>query len=151
MLLGTGFRAGFATDPEVKVAVLRIHLPVVGVVMLLTLGRLIWWWRFDRKPNPIKGVPPWQQSTARWTHRALYAGILLLLASGVALSILSRLPDALFGNAVFPELEKLPPRSAHGIGARLMAGLALLHAGAALCHHWVMKDRMLKRMWFRKT
>ena len=28
VLLGSGFRAGFASDPEVKVAALRVHLPV---------------------------------------------------------------------------------------------------------------------------
>jgi cytochrome b561 len=81
----------------------------------------------------------------------IYAVVLMLLASGIAMSIMSGLPDALFGNADFPELAQLPPRAGHGIGARLMVGLVLLHAGAALYHHWFLKDQTLKRIWFPKN
>ena len=151
VLLGTGFRAGFATDPEIKAALLRVHLPVAVLVLVLTIARLIWWWRFDRKPDPPEGVPPWQDGISRWTHRALYAVVLVLLASGIAMSILSGLPDALFGTAAFPEPAELPPRVGHGIGARILAGLVLLHAAAALYHHWVLKDQTLRRIWLRKT
>ena len=151
VLLGTGFRAGFATDTSIKTAALQVHLPVAILVLVLTVTRLIWWWRFDTKPDPVGGVPPWQESIARWTHRGLHAVVILLLASGIAMSILSGLPDALFGSAAFPELAKLPPRAGHGIGARIMVALVALHCGAALYHHFVLKDRTLKRIWFLKT
>lgn len=151
VLLGSGFRAGFTTDPEVKAAILRVHLPVAVIVLLLTTVRMIWWWRFDTKPEPLMSTSPWQVRIAGWTHRALYAVVLLLLASGIAMSIMSGLPDALFGSAAFPELAELPPRAGHGIAARLMVVLVLLHAGAAIFHHWVLKDRTLRRIWFRKT
>lgn len=151
VLLGTGFISGFATDTGVKTAVLRVHLPVAITVLILTVTRLVWWWRFDKKPSPVAGVPAWQNITARWTHRAIYAVVLLLLASGIAMSVMSGLPDALFGTAPFPSLADLAPRSGHGIGARVMLGLVLLHAGAALYHHRLLKDQTLKRMWFEKT
>lgn len=151
VLLGSGFRAGFATDTDVKTAALQVHLPVAIVVLALTVTRLIWWWRFDTKPGPVVGIPPWQDSIARWTHRGLYAVVILLLASGIAMSVLSGLPDALFGSAAFPELEELPPRAGHGVGARVMVGLVALHAGAALYHHLFLKDETLKRIWFQKT
>lgn len=150
-LLGSGFRAGFATDTSVKTAALQVHLPVALLVLVLTLARLIWWWRFDTKPGPVTGVPPWQDSIASWTHRCLYVVVILLLASGIAMSILSGLPSALFGSAAFPELAELPPRAGHGIGARVMVGLVVLHAGAALYHHLLLKDKTLKRMWFQRT
>ena len=101
-LLGSGFRAGFSTDPEVKVSALQVHLPVAIFVLLLTVTRLNWWWRFDTEPDPIGGVPLWQDSIARWTHRALYAAVLLLLLSGITMSVMSGLPDALFGSAALP-------------------------------------------------
>ncbi|WP_430450049.1 cytochrome b [Rhodophyticola sp.] len=151
VLLGSGFSAGYASDAETKAAILRVHLPVAVAVLLLTIARLIWWWRFDRKPSSVGGVAPWQDRIARWTHRALYVALLLLLASGIAVSILSGLPDALYGEAGFPELAELPPRVGHGIAARLLVGLVLLHAGAALYHHWVLKDGTLKRIWFQKA
>ncbi len=146
VLLGTGFRAGFTDDVAAKSALLRIHLPVAGLVLFLTLGRLLWWWRFDRKPDEVAGVPGWQAAAARWTHRGLYVLILAMLGSGIAMSVLSGLPDALFGTAPFPKLADLAPRAGHGIGARLIAAAIALHAGAAFYHHWVLKDRTLSRM-----
>lgn len=148
VLIVTGFRAGFSEDVATKAAALRIHLPVAILTLFLTLGRLIWWWRFDRKPDPVPGSPAWQEAIAQWTHRALYLLLLIMLASGVGLSVLSGLPDALFGAADFPDLAAYPPRAGHGIGARVIVVLVALHAGAALFHHVIVKDRTLRRMWF---
>ena len=146
VLLVTGFRAGFSDVVAAKAAMLRVHLPVAGLLLLLTLARLIWWWRFDAKPSEVDGIPAWQSAIARWTHRGLYLLILAMLGSGIAMSVLSGLPDALFGAAAFPELDKLAPRAGHGIGGRLIAAAVLLHAGAAVYHHVVLKDRVLRRM-----
>ncbi len=151
VLLGSGFMAGFATEPEVKTAALQVHLPVALLVLVLTVARLVWWWRFDSKPGPVAGILPLQDRIARWTHRGLYAVMLLLLASGIAMSAMSGLPDALFGTAAFPDLADLAPRTGHGIGARLLVTLVAVHAGAALYHHVVLKDKTLKRIWFQKA
>jgi cytochrome b561 len=150
ILIVTGFRAGFSTEAAAKVAALRIHLPVAVAVLLLTLVRLVWWWRFDRKPPLAEGVPDWQGATARWAHRLLYLLLLGLLASLIAMSVLGGLPDALFGTAPLPELSELPPRTGHGLAARLLVAVLLLHAGAALLHHIVLKDATLRRMWFAR-
>lgn len=150
ILIGSGFRSGFSLDAATKAAALRLHLPVAIFVLLLTLGRLVLWWRFDNRPKPLASIPPWQDPIALWTHRGLYALILVMLASGIAMSVLSGLPDALFGVAPMPELADLPPREGHGIAALLLVGLALLHAGAALYHHFLLKDPTLRRMWFRR-
>ncbi len=147
VLLASGFRSGFADDPALKAMALRIHVPVAILVLILTVGRLIWWWRIDRKPLALPGTPNWQALVARWTHRAFYLVILLLLASGIAMSVISGLPDALFGDAVLPDFSELAPRAGHGIGARLLAALILLHVAGALYHHFVLRDRTLRRMW----
>lgn len=146
ILLITGFRAGFTDGTAIKSQMLRIHLPTAGLVLILTIGRLIWWARFDRKPAEIGGIPDWQATAARWTHRGLYVLIFAMLGSGIAMSVMSGLPDALFGTAVFPALADLPPRAGHGIGGRLIAAAILLHAGAAVFHHVVLKDCTLRRM-----
>jgi cytochrome b561 len=151
VLLGSGFRAAFVTDVEAKATIMMVHLPTAIAVLLLTIGRLIWWWRFDHKPDPVSGTSAWQNRIARWTHRGLYAGILLMLASGIAMSAMSGLPGAVFGDAPYPELADLPPRSGHWFGARFLTTLILLHAGAALFHHFILKDRTLKRMLSREA
>ena len=52
--------------------------------------------------------------------------------------------------ALLPDFWKYPPRVPHGIGARLLLALLILHAGAALYHHFVRPDGLLWRMWFSK-
>lgn len=148
VLIGSGFRAGFSTDAAAKAAALTVHVPVASIVLLLTLFRLIWWWKFDTKPAPLPGIPTWQEVVAKWTHRALYLLLFVLLGSGIAMSIISGLPFALFGDAPLPELADLAPRAPHGIAARLLVGLVVLHAAAALQHHFLLKDGTLRRMWF---
>lgn len=146
VLIGTGFRAGYAENLVAKASLLRIHLPVAALVLALTVWRLIWWWRFDYKPSEVEGLPAWQSFVARWTHRGLYLLIFVMLGSGIAMSVMSGLPNALFGTAPFPELAELPPRAVHGFAAVLIAAAVLLHAAAACYHHWVLKNRTLKRM-----
>ncbi len=149
VLLGTGFRAGMTVDPEAKAALLRIHLPVAILVLLITAFRLFWWARIGRKPAPLGTSPAWQEALAHWVHRLLYLALLILLASGVAMSALSGLPAILFGGAgPLPDFTELAPRAPHGIAARVLAGLTALHMAAALYHHVILRDGTLRRMWF---
>lgn len=150
VLLGSGFRSDMSLDPAVKIMILRVHIPVAVLVLILTLIRLIWWWRFDNKPSPLDGTPALQETIARWTHRLLYVLLFVMLGSGIGLSVLSGAPDAVFGSADLPNFSEYPPRIAHGIAAKILAGLIALHAGAALFHHFVKRDATLKRMWFQK-
>ena len=150
VLLATGFGSGQSIDPDTKAALLRVHLPVAIAVLVLTLGRVIWWWRFDRKPDPAGDDPAWQVRVAGITHLALYLMIFGLVGSGISLSILSGLPDALFGAAPLPVFTDFLPRLPHGLFARLLAALVLLHAGAALFHHFVRRETTLRRMWFTR-
>ncbi|MGJ8532082.1 MAG: cytochrome b [Alphaproteobacteria bacterium] len=151
VLLGSGLRSDMTLDPAVKIMILRVHIPVAILVLVLTVVRLVWWWRFDKKPAPLDGTPSWQESIAVWTHRLLYVLLFVMLGSGIGLSILSGAPDAVFGNAELPDFSQYPPRIAHGIAAKILAGLIVLHAGAALFHHFMKRDVTLKRMWFQKS
>lgn len=150
VLLGSGFRSDMSLDPATKIMILRVHIPVAILVLVLTAVRLVWWWRFDKKPAPLEGTPALQEKIALWTHRLLYVLLIVMLGSGIGLSILSGAPDAVFGSAELPVFTEYPPRIAHGIAAKILAGLIVLHAGAALFHHFMKRDVTLKRMWFQK-
>lgn len=149
LLLVTGFRAADAQDALAKAALLRAHIPVAITVLLLTLFRILWWWRFDRKPPPAPGVPAWQASLAGWVHIGLVVLVLGMVASGIGMMILSGAGPAVFGapGAVLPDFHEYLPRRPHGLGARLMVVLLALHTGAALYHHFIRRDATLKRMW----
>jgi cytochrome b561 len=150
VLLVTGFRAADMSDAVAKTQLLRVHIPVAIAVLVLTALRLLWWWRWDRKPPPIAGMSPFKVSAARAVHVALLVVTVAMLASGIGMMILSGAGPAVFASpgAMLPDFQEVLPRRPHGLGARAMVVLLLLHVGAALYHHFVQRDGLLKRMWW---
>jgi cytochrome b561 len=149
VLLGSGFRAANAMDPVAKGAFLRIHIPLAVAILLLTLFRVVWWWLFDRKPRPVQGSPAWQEWLAWATHVAFYIVILGMVASGIGMMVLSdAAPDIFAGSSTLPDFNDFLPRVPHGLGAFLLVALLVAHIGAALYHHFIRRDGLLRRMWF---
>ena len=151
-VLGSGFRAGNALDPVIKAQMLSIHIPLAFIVALLTLARLLWWKLADRKPDPVPGTPNWQHYSATTVHWLFYIVILGMAASGIGMLVLSGAGSVIFGSSdgQLPDFWSFKPRVPHGFGARAMVALLLAHVGAALYHHFVRRDGLLRRMWFAK-
>lgn len=85
------------------------------------------------------------------THWLLYLLAAAMVASGMATAASTGLVDIVFGGsgAPIPEnLSQVGPRIAHGVISSLLIGLVALHAGAALYHHFVLRDGLFRRMWF---
>lgn len=152
-LLASGTLAENTVDPSTKAMILTAHAPMGIIVLLLTLFRLVWWWRFDTKPLPLGEGPAWQESLAKVVHVLLYVVMLGMATSGIGLFALSGAGQIIFGGAPgpLPDFEMFPPRVPHGIGAKLLLGLFVIHAGAGLYHHFVKRDRTLMRMWFTRA
>ena len=151
ILLVSGFRAANTVDPVAKAAILKFHIPLALAVLCLTVWRIVWWWGFDRKPKPVVGSPYWQERLARGVHILFYIVILGMIASGIGMVALSGAGPFIFaGEGTLPDFWKYPPRVPHGIGARLLLALLVLHTGAALYHHFVRHDGLLGRMWFSR-
>ena len=150
LLLASGFRAGQTIDPAIKADILKFHIPLGIAILLLTLIRIIWWWFFDTKPAAIGSDPSWQELSAKAVHVAFYVVILGMVASGIGMIVLSGAGPIIFGGIDKPlaNFHSYLPRVPHGLGARLMVLLLVIHAGAALYHHFIKRDVTLKRMWF---
>ncbi len=150
-LIGSGFKASNAQASAAKMDILQIHVPIGILILLLTLARIAWWKFADKKPESIP-MPRWQDRAAHAVHVFLYIVILGMAASGIGMLALSGAAPIIFNesNTVLPDFWEYPPRIPHGIGARLIIALFVLHAGAALYHHFVKKDGLLHRMWFKK-
>lgn len=134
------------SDPE-KVATLRMHMIVGGSILILMLVRLVMRRRLA-VPAPVPG-PDWQMALARGVHVGLYVVTILMAASGVALSMASGLPGAVFGGAPLPEsFHTFAPRAVHGLLATVLGLLVLMHVLAAFWHAGVKGDGLLSRMWF---
>ncbi|HVV95407.1 MAG TPA: cytochrome b/b6 domain-containing protein [Hyphomicrobiales bacterium] len=147
-LFGLGFAAANAADPATKAALLRVHVPLGAAIVVLTLLRIVWW-RFDRRPDPLPGLPSWQERSERLVRSALYALILVMGVSGIGLMIASGAPGVLFFGepGPLPDFWQFPPMYGHLTGAVLLLALAVLHIAAAIYHQLYRRDRLLARMW----
>ncbi len=148
-LLVTGFRAGMTTDSAAKAALLKAHLPLGIAILVLTVARLAWWAFADRKPDPVAGSPAWQEVSGKVVHVLFYIVIIAMAGSGIAMMAMSEASESVMGGSGnLPDFWDYAPRLPHGLGARLMMALLVLHIGAALYHHFVQKDGLIARMWF---
>lgn len=147
-----GFQAANTPDAAVKAQMLVLHVPLAIVAVLLTLARILWWSFADRKPDPVAETPHWQHRSAQAVHLLFYIVILGMGASGIGMVALSGAGPIIFGGGdaqQLPDFQTYAPRIPHGIGARMMLALLALHVGAALYHHFVQRDGLLRRMWYR--
>lgn len=151
--LGSGFRTAATSDNAAKEAVLSIHPPLGIFILALMVLRILWWMFADRKPDPIKGDPAWQVFSAKGVHVLFYIVTFGMVASGIGMMVASGANAILSGavDAPLPDFTKILPRGPHGLGARLMLVLLVLHVGAALFHQYVKKDGVMGRMWYGRT
>jgi len=144
----TGFWAAQLTDSGSKIDLLLLHVPIGNLVLILTVARIFWWWFFDKKPVPDSSGPHWQEVAAKAVHLLFYVIIIGMAGSGIALIFLSGANEVLIGGqaGALPNFFDFSPRIPHGVGARLMLALLVLHVGAGIYHHFVLRDNTLKRM-----
>ncbi len=133
-----------------KIFALRGHMVAGVLILVLMLVRLIV--RFTAsKPAPATTGNRFLDKIAVMTHYGLYVLVILMAASGIAMSVQAGLPAIVFGGSgtALPETFSIyTPRLAHGLIAKLLLALATLHILAALYHQFVRRDGLLSRMWF---
>jgi cytochrome b561/polyisoprenoid-binding protein YceI len=134
-----------------KLELLAWHKSFGMLVLILALVRLAW--RFGNPvPPPPADMPRWQQLAAVGTHRLLYALILLQPLTGWLMSSYKNFPVSFFGLFQWPDLVAPNPQmherfeDIHEWLARLLVTVAIVHASAALYHHFGRKDQVLRRM-----
>ncbi len=146
--------AAYMTDlplgPE-KLKVYNLHKSLGVTVLLLTGLRLVW-----RRISPPPPLPPgmiaWERLAAKTSHLLLY---LLLFAQpiiGILHSWAANFPVVIYGWLTLPNLTGPDPglkeflEQTHNFLGWSLCGLFLVHAGAALRHHFQLKDDVLRRM-----
>jgi cytochrome b561 len=129
-----------------------IHVSIGLLVLVLSLGRLLW--RFEDPPPALEQNPlgPWLEEAGRFTHHLLNVllmaipvlGMIGLFADGKALPILALTEIASPWGKDHALAEALV--EVHGVFANALMIVAALHAAAAIFHHSVLRDRTLVRM-----
>jgi cytochrome b561 len=153
-LLGSGLY--MVSLPDVgfdtwKIVLILYHKELGIVALALALLRLAW--RAGHAlPALVDTLPDWQQVTARFVHLCLYALMLALPVTGWLMSSAGGFPVFFLGVAELPDLI---PRSESRFQALIeihmwlgyaLLALALLHAAAALRHHFLVRDGTLRKM-----
>lgn len=126
----------------------------VGIVISLVALIFLLWRLANRKPAWSVEMPLWERLLARVTHSLLYLIIIVMPFTGWGMSTAAGfVPDFFW---LFPLPLPWIPLSKplaklfselHYIFAWVLAGLIALHIIAALKHHFIDKDNILKRMW----
>jgi cytochrome b561 len=151
-LLGLGWYmvslpdAGYDTR---KITLILAHKSLGMVALALVLPRLAWRLCSALPPLPQQ-APEWQRVTARLAHLLFYAFMFALPLTGWIMSSAGGYPTPIFGWFDVPDItgpnEGLFHLSiaVHRWLAWGFAGLLALHAGAALHHHFVVRDDTLR-------
>jgi cytochrome b561 len=162
-LLGVGFymvEILGSRDLVARFQLTQTHKSFGFVVFALALARLAWRLADPVRPAADRG---WQAAAARGAHLALYALMLWMPLSGWLMASASPLNDpgaypVQIRNMVFGLFELPDPispgdrelegvlKSAHFYSALALAALLAIHAAAALKHHLVDRDDVLRRM-----
>jgi len=124
-----------------------IGIVILGVAVVRLLFRLV-----SGAPAPEAGIPGWQETSSQIVHWLLYLLLLVVPLLGWINADWRGMPVVMFGL----ELPHLIAARASGWQWTgdvhgLLANYAILilvglHAAAALYHHFIMRDGVLKRM-----
>ena len=132
--------------------VFDLHKSTGLTVLVLMVVRLVWR-LVAGAPAPVPGTLTWQHLVATLTHWAIYAMAFLMPISGWLYDSASGLRALTwFGLFTVPKLAA-PDRDLRGaahdiheIGVWILLALLTAHIGAALWHHFIVRDRTLVRM-----
>ena len=139
---------GMERGPE-RIELTALHKSFALLTLLLMTIRLVWKF-MNPKPADPDGMPGWQRTASTVTHWALYAGVYFQITIG--LLVAGQRPIGFFG------LFEIPPFLAenreqheqfeelHELGWIVLAVLVGVHVLAALYHHFIVKDDVLKRI-----
>lgn len=117
----------------------------LGVVLILRIA-----WRLNGGTRLAPSSSGWRGTIATALHLALYILVMATVALGIANAWIRG--DTIIGLFTIPPLDpgntllKKTVENLHGTAANLILAAAGLHAAAALYHHYVLKDDVLRRM-----
>lgn len=125
-----------------------------GVILLLLILARLAWRLINVTPKEPEGTPAIQNILARGMHWVLYTLMFAQPLSGILMSQAAGYPISVFGVFELPMLldkdQSLAQffRGAHGTVWILLVLAVIGHAGAAMYHHFVQKDDVMRRMSF---
>lgn len=124
----------------------------LGLLVLAWVLLRLSWRLTHRAPEPPDGSSRTEQQAARVVHGSLYVLMIAMPVSGWVINSAADFPLKWFG--LFPVPPVVEPdkglqdaaSAVHFILFWTLLGMILLHAAAALHHHWIRRNNVLRRM-----
>jgi cytochrome b561 len=136
----------------------QLHKSIGITVFLAAFLRLAW--RLSHRPPDLpEAMPVVEKTAAAGGHLLLYSLLFALPFTGWALVSASvfDIPTVLYGIVPWPDLPLFPAvddkapveallKLVHAYGAYALLALVAVHTAAALRHHFIIRDDVLRRM-----
>lgn len=153
ILVIANIAGGLLHDPlEDIVSLMPTHKAMGLTVLALTLVRIGWRFTWTRPPLPPT-VTPFQRKASSAVHGLLYLLLLVMPLSGWVMTSAGKYPLSWFGLFSIPKFDLTQDDPAYGISHEMheilgwvMLALVAIHVAAALYHHFVVKDAVLRQM-----
>lgn len=151
VMFGLGWYMADLPLGQRKFDLYQLHKSLGVTIFVLTLLRLAWRMRHPAPPLPTT-MASWEKTLAKIAHVLLYLLLLLQPLIGFLQSNAANFPVVVWGVLPLPALLGADEPFAetlvdlHEWGARSILLLVALHAAAALRHHFMLKDDILRRM-----
>ena len=151
-----GLTSVYADSADLTRAMTLYHQTLGTTLFGLVLFRAVW--RLTHPvPPPLAHTPAGQRIAAAATHALLYVMLIFLPITGyVGLAARGR-EISMLGFVNLPNIVPLSrplsvnAQSLHSYGQYFLYALILMHVGAALYHHYVLKDGLMRRMMIGNT
>jgi cytochrome b561 len=150
-MFGLGWYMAGLPLSQRKFDLFQLHKSLGLTVFVLVALRLAW--RLSHPPPPLPArLPAWERAAARATHALFYGLLLAQPLIGFVQSNAANFPLVLWGVLPLPALigtdEALGETlvTVHQAVAAVLLALIVLHVAAALRHHFLLKDDVLRRM-----
>lgn len=150
-LLAIGLYMGGMPNSAAKLQMYNLHKSLGITVLALVICRICWH-SISKKPGFVETMKPWERKLATAGHTLLYLLMLMLPLTGWLMSSAAGRTVSFFGLFILPDLvspDKILTKTFRGlhenIGTLIMITVGL-HILAALKHHFMDKDSVLKRM-----
>ena len=133
-----------------KLKLYRWHKEFGILILMLVIVRITW--RLSAVNPSLAALPTWEKLAARTVHWLFYLFMFALPISGWLITSAAGLPVSFFGLFLLPNLIPADENSRlllEGVHEWLAYGLIAtfcLHVAAALKHHFINKDDILRRM-----
>ena len=149
LALGALGLARIPNTSPMKLEALRSHMSGGIIILALMLARLLVRMRSAHPPRASAGHRRLDQ-LAWASHRLFYVTVIAMAGSGIVMALHTGLFDSVFvGHGQIPrDFWIFPVRSVHYALSRLLMALIALHVAAALYHIVILRDGLLKRMFF---